>query len=218
MGLETHWMMLGKFSQRTQCYGHCWIRCLLNCWLLKGCFPFPVTSHIAGLLNSSFSTPKLRNPFGTMYKAYYMGRKADEMLTVQPSTFLKCHKYCPWFLVLQLNTPIREAPDLKLQTPPPHTPLMGGVGRFHTFNGFGYKMWWGFGFFHSVSLHNLTFFIESQEPRSSGFLLPIQRGRINNVVVFKDGFLKFALWCENILQWEREKKKQWKELITDLLN
>lgn len=153
-----------------------------------------------------------------MCKVYYMGRKADEMLTVQPSTFLKCYKHCPCFLVLQPKTPIQEAPNLQLQTPPPHTPLMEGASRFHTFNGFGYKMWWGFGFFHSVSLHNLTFFIESQEPCSAGFLLPVQRGRINNVVVFKDRFLKFALWCENILQWEREKKKQWKELITHLLN
>lgn len=211
-------MMLRKSSQRTQHYSHCWIRFLLNCSLLKGCFPFPVTSHVAGLLNSSFSNPKLRNPFGTMYKIYYKGMKADEMLTVQPSTFPKCSKHNPCFLVLQPNTLIQEAPNLKLQTHPPHTALMGGTGRFHTFNGFGYKMWWGFGFFHSVSLHNLTFFIESQEPRSSGFLLPVQRGRINNVVVFKDRFLKFALRCENILQWEREgeKKKQWKELITDL--
>lgn len=73
----------------------------------------------------------------------------------------------------------------------------------------------------------MTFFIESQEPRSSGFLLPVQRGRINNVVVFKDRFLKFALWCENILQGGererdrergREKKKRWRELITDFLN
>lgn len=111
--------MLGKSSQRTQCYGHCWIRFLLNCWLLKGCFPFPVTSHVAGLLNSSLSTPKLRNPFGTMCKVYYMGRKADEMLTVQPSTFLRCHKYHPCFLVLQPNTPIRQAPDLKCKVPLP---------------------------------------------------------------------------------------------------
>lgn len=121
--------------------------------------------------------------------------------------------------------PIHAAPNPHLPAHPPSTPY-GWRERFHTFNGFGYKMWWGFGFFHPVSLHNLTFFIESQEPRSSGFLLPVQRGRINNVVVFKDRFLKFALWCENILQWERErerdrgreKKKRWRELITDFLN
>lgn len=41
---------------------------------------------------------------------------------------------------LAANAPIQEAPDLKLQTPPPHALLMEGVGRFHTFNGFGYKM------------------------------------------------------------------------------
>lgn len=103
--------------------------------------------------------------------------------------------------------PIHAAPNLHLPAHPPSTPY-GWRERFHTFNGFGYKMWWGFGFFHPVSLHNLTFFIESQEPRSSGFLLPVQRGRINNVVVFKDRFLKFALWCENILQWERERDRE----------
>lgn len=39
---------------------------LLNFWVTKGCFPFPVTSHIAGFLNSSFSKPKLRSFYGMM--------------------------------------------------------------------------------------------------------------------------------------------------------
>lgn len=137
----------------------------------------------------------------------YTGKKADEALTVQPSTPLKLYSHHPCFLVLLPNTPIHTAPNLHLQTQPPSTPQRWRE-RFHTFNGFGYKMWWGFGFFHPVSLHNLTFFIESQEPRSSGFLLPVQRGRINNVVVFKDRFFKFALWCENILQRERERGRE----------
>lgn len=120
----------------------------------------------------------------------------NEMPAVQPST----PKLLP-------STQIHAAPNVHLPAHPPCTPH-GWKKRFHTFNGFGYKMWWGFGFFHPVSLHNLTFFIESQEPCSSGFLLPIQRGRINNVVVFKDRFLEFALWCENILQWKRERDRE----------
>lgn len=85
----------------------------------------------------------------------------------------------------------------------------------HTFNRFWYKMWWGLGFLHSVPLHNLTFLIESQKPSSAWFLLTVQCGRIDHIVVFKHRFLKFAFWSENILQKDKkEDTKERKLLIT----
>lgn len=78
---------------------------------------------------------------------------------------------------------------------------------FHTFNRFWYKMWWGLGFLHSVPLHNLTFFIESQKPCSAWFLLTVQCRRIDHIVVFKHRFLKFAFRSENIL-WKKGRYKR----------
>lgn len=79
MGLESYWNNQ-QDPLRRQHYDHCCITFLWNCWLLF----LPVIFVV--LLNSSFSTPKLRNPFETR-------RKAEEMLPVQPSTYLKCYKH-----------------------------------------------------------------------------------------------------------------------------
>lgn len=60
---------------------------------------------------------------------------------------------------------------------------------------------------HSVSFHDLPFFIESQEPGPTWLLLSVEHRWVDYIIVFKNRFLKFAFWCKKFLQ-EKEKTLQ----------
>lgn len=87
-----------------------------------GCLSLPVISCVARLLNSSFSTPKLRNPFETR-------RKAEEMLKMQPSTYLKCYKYFSLLPGLEAQHPHPGNPDCEVANSPYPNPSEGETGQ-----------------------------------------------------------------------------------------
>lgn len=118
MGLEIYWNTLEN-PLRRQHYDHCCITFLWNCWLLffpsnfLSCWPF---------LNSSFSTPKVRNPFEAR-------RKEEEMLTVQPSTYLKCYKHFFLLSDLEAQHPHPGNPNSEVVTSPYPNPTGGESGQ-----------------------------------------------------------------------------------------
>ena len=75
----------------------------------------------------------------------------------------------------------------------------------HTFNGSGHKVWWGLGLLDPVALHDLSLLGEPEEPGSARLLLPIHSGRVDDVVVLKNGLFELAFWCEHLLQKDRVK-------------
>lgn len=87
-----------------------------------GCFSLPVTSCVAGLLDSSFSIPKLRNPLETR-------RKAEEMLTVQPITYLKCSKHFFLLSGLEAQHPHPGNSNSEVVTSPYPNPTEGESGQ-----------------------------------------------------------------------------------------
>lgn len=61
-----------------------------------------------------------------------------------------------------------------------------------------------FGFLYSVSFHDLPFFIQSQKPGSTRFLLSVQHRWVNYVIVFKNRFFKLAFRRKKFLSREEE--------------
>lgn len=63
-----------------------------------------------------------------------------------------------------------------------------------------------FGFLYSVSFHDLPFFIQSQKPGSTRFLLSVQHRWVNYIIVFKNRFFKLAFRRKKFLSREEEER------------
>lgn len=52
---------------------------------------------------------------------------------------------------------------------------------------------------HVVSLHDSTLLVQPQVPGPTRGLLPVQHGRVGDVIVLKHRFLELALWGKMLL-------------------
>lgn len=72
----------------------------------------------------------------------------------------------------------------------------------HTFDGPGHKVWRGLSLLDPVALHDLPLLGEAEEPGPARLLLPVHSGRVDHIVVLKNGLLELALRREHLLQKE----------------
>lgn len=75
-----------------------------------------------------------------------------------------------------------------------------------TFYGFRQEVCSWFGLFDPVAFHSLALLIQAQEPGPARFLLPVQHGAVDDVVVLKHRLFKLALCCKQLLQTQRHKR------------
>lgn len=77
--------------------------------------------------------------------------------------------------------------------------MLGTVFVFRTFNELGQEVSSTLGLLDPVSLHHLAVPVDADVPRSTRLGLPVQDGRVGDVVVLEDALLELTLRREVFL-------------------